>query len=172
MPPLDANGALRWIRDWAFPVRDAVGLVIRMAGVAEDVTKRRQLEMQLRQAQKMEAIGPLAIGVAHDFNNLLSVISGHSELLAMSLLADSPGLDSVDQIQIGRATERGAALIRQLLAFSRQQVLELPVFDLNVLVADTEKMLRRLIGENVRLITILQPGLSQVRDPASSTKSS
>ena len=110
MPSLDANGALRWIRDWAFPVRDAVGLVIRMAGVAEDVTKRRQLEMQLRQAQKMEAIGPLAIGVAHDFNNLLSVISGHSELLAMSLLADSPGLDSVDQIQIGRAAERGAAL--------------------------------------------------------------
>jgi two-component system cell cycle sensor histidine kinase/response regulator CckA len=126
MPSLDANGALRWIRDWAFPVRDAVGLVIRMAGVAEDVTKRRQLEMQLRQAQKMEAIGPLAIGVAHDFNNLLSVISGHSELLAMSLLADSPGLDSVDQIQIGRAAERGAALIRQLLAFSRQQVLEAP----------------------------------------------
>ena len=116
-PSLDANGALRWIRDWAFPVRDAVGLVIRMAGVAEDVTKRRQLEMQLRQAQKMEAIGPLAIGVAHDFKNLLSVISGHSELLAMSLLADSPGLDSVDQIQIGRAAERGAALIRQLLAF-------------------------------------------------------
>ena len=118
----------------------------------------------------MEAIGQLAGEVAHDFNNLLSVIFGHSELPAMSLPADSPGLGSVDQI--GRAAERGAALIRQLPAFSRQQVLELPVFDLNVLVADTEKMLRRLIGENVRLITILQPGLSQVRDPASSTKSS
>src|SRR6202023_2725952 len=129
-------------------------------------------EQAAGRGEKKGANGPRASGVANDFNNLLSVISGHSELLAMSLLADSPGLDSVGQSQIGRAAERGAALIRHLLAFSRQQVIELQVFDLNVLVADTEKILRRLIGENVPLITILQPGMSQVRDPASSTKSS
>jgi two-component system, cell cycle sensor histidine kinase and response regulator CckA len=122
--------------------------------------ERRQLEMQLRQAQKMETIGKLADGVAHDFNNLLSVILGHSEMLAMRLPANSPGRDSVDEI--GRAAQRAAALTRRLLAFSCQRVLEPQVLDLNLLVADMEKMLRRLIGENVRLITILQPGLNRV----------
>ncbi|HEY6764860.1 MAG TPA: ATP-binding protein [Candidatus Sulfotelmatobacter sp.] len=120
----------------------------------------RQLDMRLRQAQKMETIGQLAGGVAHDFNNLLAVIFGHCEMLAMKLPQESPGRDSVDQI--GWAAERAAALTRRLLAFSRQQVLEPQLLDLNLLVADMEKMLQRLIGENVRLITILQPGLNWV----------
>jgi two-component system cell cycle sensor histidine kinase/response regulator CckA len=142
------------------PVCDAAGQVIDIADKAE----RRLLEMQLRQVQKMVAIGQLAGGVAHDFNNLLSVILGHCEMLAMRLPADSPGRNSVNQI--GRAAEHAAALTRRLLDFSCQRMPELQVLDLNVLVADTEKMLRRLIEENVRLITILQPGLSRVRaDP-------
>jgi two-component system cell cycle sensor histidine kinase/response regulator CckA len=146
------------------PVCDAAGQVIGIADMAEDMTERRLLEMQLRQVQKMEAIGQLAGGVAHDFNNLLLMILGHCEMLAMRLPADSPGRDSVNQI--GRAAERAAALTRRLLDFSCQRMPELQVLDLNVLVADTEKMLRRLIEENVRLITILQPGLSRVRaDP-------
>ena len=120
----------------------------------------RQLDMRLRQAQKMETIGQLAGGVAHDFNNLLAVIFGHCEMLAMKLPQESPGRDSVDQI--GRAAERAAALTCRLLAFSRQQVLEPQLLDLNLLVADMEKMLQRLIGENVRLITILQPDLNRV----------
>src|SRR6202023_3464236 len=122
--------------------------------------ERRQLDMRLRQAQKMETIGQLAGGVAPDFNNLLAVIFGHCEMLAMRLPANSPGPESVDEI--GRAAERAAALTRRLLAFSCQRVLEPQVLDLNLLVADMEKMLRRLIGENVRLITILQPGLNRV----------
>jgi two-component system cell cycle sensor histidine kinase/response regulator CckA len=120
----------------------------------------RQLDLQLRQAQKMETIGQLAGGVAHDFNNLLAVIFGHCEMLTMNLPQGSPGRDSVDQI--GRAAERAAALTRRLLAFSCQQVLEPQLLDLNLLVADMEKMLQRLIGENVRLITLLQPDLNRV----------
>ncbi|MDX6457637.1 MAG: hypothetical protein QOE55_1334 [Acidobacteriaceae bacterium] len=155
------DGAVRWVRDRAFPVHDAAGRVIRMAGVAEDVTERRQLEMQLRQAQKMEAIGQLAAGVAHDFNNLLSVISGHSELLAILSPTDNRWRDSIAEIR--RATEFGSASVRQLLAFSCRQILEPKVLDLNAVVAQAEKMVRRLIGEHVRLATLLQPRIRPVR---------
>ena len=155
------DGSIRWIRDRAFPVHDAAGRVIRKAGIAEDVTERRQLEMQLRQAQKMEAIGQLAGGVAHDFNNLLSVIGGHSELLAMMSPSDDRWRDSIAEIR--RATELGSASIRQLLAFSCRQILEPKVLDLNAVVTEAEKMLRRIIGEDVHLATVLQPRISHVR---------
>jgi PAS domain S-box-containing protein len=155
------DGTIRWVRDRAFPVRDRHGRVVRVAGVAEDVTERRQLEVQLRQAQKMEAIGQLAGGVAHDFNNLLTVINGCSELLL-----DAVG-DRADQREllgeIKKAGERSASLTRQLLAFSRQHVLAPTILDVNEVVDDTEKMLRRLIGEDVELKTVLQRPLSSVK---------
>jgi two-component system cell cycle sensor histidine kinase/response regulator CckA len=112
----------------------------------------------------MEAIGRLAGGVAHDFNNLLSVISGHNELLDRALRPDEPLRESV--AEIGRAADRAAAVTRQLLAFSRRQVLEPKVLDLNAIVGDAEKMLRRLIGEDVGLATVLHARLNPVRaDP-------
>ena len=127
------DGAVRWIRDQAFPVVDAAGRIIRMAGVAEDVTERRQLEMQLHQVQKMDAVGQLAAGVAHDFNNLLAVISGHSELLAMRSPLDDRWRDSIAEIR--RATKLGSSTIRQLLALSCQQILEPKILDLNAVCA-------------------------------------
>ena len=155
------DGTVRWIRDRAFPVHDAAGRLIRVAGVAEDVTERRQLAMQLHQSQRMDAIGQLAAGVAHDFNNLLTVISGHSELLAMVSPSDERWKESIAEIQ--RATELGSTSIRQLLTFSCQQILEPKILDLNAVVSEAEKMLRRIIGEDVRLATVLQPRLSPVR---------
>ena len=145
------DGTERWIRDRAFPVYDASGRVIKVAGTAQDVTERRMLEAQLRQTQKLESIGLMAGGIAHDFNNWLTVISGNSELLLEAVQHDALSSELVNEIR--HAGDRAAALTRQLLAFSRKQVLEPRVVDLNLIVADTEKMLRRLIGEDVLLTT-------------------
>jgi two-component system, cell cycle sensor histidine kinase and response regulator CckA len=130
-------------------------------GIVRDISDKKKLEAQLHQSQKMEAFGQLAGGVAHDFNNLLTVISGYSEVLRSKLPADDPKTKMVDQIH--RAGERAASLTRQLLAFSRQQVLEPKVLDVNVIVTDLEKMLRRLIGEDVQFTTVLGPDVSPVK---------
>jgi PAS domain S-box-containing protein len=156
--------SIRWIRDRSFPVRDDAGQMIRIAGMAEDVTEKRQREMQLRQSQKMQAIGRLAGGVAHDFNNLLSVIFGHSALLAASFPSQERLRDSV--AEINRAAERGAALTQQLLAFGRRQVVEPKVLDLGLVLAESRNVLKQLIGEDVRLTMVLSHGVSRVNiDP-------
>ncbi len=151
------DGEVRWVRGHAYPVRDATGRLIRVAGVAEDVTERRQLEARLRQTQKMESVGLLAGGVAHDFNNWLTVIAGNSDALLSELADHDPLRELVHEIR--QAGERAATLTRQLLAFSRQQVMEPRVIDLGAVVTDTERMLRRLLGEQVTLVTSVAPSL-------------
>ncbi len=121
--------------------------------IAEDITDRRQLEEQLRQAQKMDAVGRLAGGVAHDFNNLLMVINGYTEVLLEQLEKGSSMHEKVEAIQ--QAADRAATLTRQLLAFSRKQLLELKVVDVNTVIGDMERLLRPLIGENIELVTRL-----------------
>jgi two-component system, cell cycle sensor histidine kinase and response regulator CckA len=132
--------------------------------VMKDVTERRSLEEQLRLSQKMEAVGHLAGGVAHDFNNLLTVILGYAILLLKDLVPEDPRRAPLEGIK--QAADRAAALTQQLLAFSRRQVLAPRLLDLNAVVADMDKMLRRLIGEHIELSTVLAPELGLVKaDP-------
>ncbi|MHB2025068.1 MAG: response regulator [Elusimicrobiota bacterium] len=135
-----------------------------VVGQFRDVTERNLLQRQLLQAQKMESVGRLAGGVAHDFNNLLTAIGGYSHFLLASLAPDDKRRDDVEQIK--KAGDRASSLTRQLLAFSRQQVLQTRVLDCNALVADMEKMLRRIIGEDVELATALSPKTGRIKaDP-------
>jgi two-component system, cell cycle sensor histidine kinase and response regulator CckA len=135
-----------------------------LEAIAEDVTDRRVLEDQLRQAQKMEAVGRLAGGVAHDFNNLLMVISGYAEVILADLPLDHPLHEKGRAIQL--AADRATTLTRQLLAFSRKQLLELKVVDVNAIVLDMERLLRPLIGENVEFTTRLAPDAAHTRADA------
>ena len=135
-----------------------------LEAIAEDVTDRRVLEDQFRQAQKMEAVGRLAGGVAHDFNNLLMVISGYAEVMLAGLEPENVLREKALAIQ--QASDRATTLTRQLLAFSRKQLLELKVVDVNAIVADMERLLRPLIGENVEFITSLTPEAAHTRADA------
>ena len=128
--------------------------------LAQDVTERRALEAQLRQSQKMEAVGRLAGGVAHDFNNILTVIQTASEFLLADLGPDDRRRD--DAVEISSAAHRATALTRQLLAFGRQQVFELRLLDLNEVVRPLEPMLRRVVEANVHVVTHLAPGLGTI----------
>ena len=133
-------------------------------GIGEDITERRQLLAQLLHSQKMEAIGRLAGGIAHDLNNLLTAIAGYGDFAVAQLQADDPVRRDIEQSL--KACDRAAALTRQLLAFSRKQILQPKVLDLNSVVAETEKMLRRLIGEHIGLRTSLEPELGSIKaDP-------
>ena len=167
------SAEVRWKR------KDGGAITVRLSGrsvaaadecdaaleiIAEDVTERRALEDQFRQAQKMEAVGRLAGGVAHDFNNLLMVVSGYTEVLLEQLKENDPLLAKVQAIQ--QAADRATTLTRQLLAFSRKQLLELKVVDVNAIVADMERLLRPLIGENIDLTTKLASNVGHTRADA------
>ena len=146
------------------PLRDRRKRIAGTIGLVLDVSERRRLEEDLRQAQKMEAVGRLAGGIAHDFNNLLCVITGYTELLLLSLEADDP--HRVQVMEVKKAADRAATLTRQLLAFSRKQMLTPSVLNLNALVGDLGTMLGRLIGADVELRTELEPALHPVRADA------
>ena len=139
------------------------GELVGAAIVLRDISEQRELEQQLRQAQKLEAVGKLAGGVAHDFNNLLTAISGHSEL-ALARLEGGPVAEHLGEIK--RAADRAGALTQQLLAFSGKQVLRPRVLNLNAVVTDVESLLQRLIGEDIALDRLLESGIAPVRaDP-------
>lgn len=154
---------LRWeCRPWSGPGGSIGGIVIYF----ELITERKRLEEQLRQALKMEAVGRLAGGVAHDFNNLLMVINGYGQLLLEEIREES-NLQRSRVLEITKAGERAAALTRQLLAFSRKQILQPRTMNLNSVVTELEKMLQRVIGEDVLLVTITDPNLPDVKaDPS------
>jgi len=155
------NSEIYWLEVSETPMRDDSGQVVGVEGIAHDITARKRLEGQLRQSQKMEAVGQLAGGVAHDFNNLLQVILGFGEL---ALAESEPGgavHDGVDQML--SAGKRAAALVRQLLAFSRQQVLRLEELDIREIVTDLAKMIRRVIGEDIVLDIRCRTGLPAIR---------
>jgi two-component system cell cycle sensor histidine kinase/response regulator CckA len=162
---LAADGRVVWLQDIVRLVRDGSGRVRQLRGVMVDITARRQLEEEFRQAQKMEAVGRLAGGVAHDFNNLLTIISGYVELILEKLEAVSPLRPNVEEVK--KASDRAAGLTRRLLAFSRRQTIMPQVVNLGEVAAGTEKMLRRLIGEDIEFVLQSDPVLGSVRaDPA------
>jgi PAS domain S-box-containing protein len=158
------DGSLYTEEQTICPVRGAYGETVSFVSIKRDITFEINLTRQLHQAQRLEAVGQLAGGVAHDFNNILTVISGNAELALGDLPPEDPTVEALREII--EASARAAALTRQLLAFSRKQILQPQVLDLNALVAGTEKMLRRLIGEDVALSTRLSPNLAAIKaDP-------
>ena len=155
------QGRTYHVYNYPFADIDGSPMVLKLG---MDITARKALEAQLLQAQKMEAVGRLAGGVAHDFNNLLMAIMGYSELIRTSLVKDDPLYKYSEDIL--KATERAASLTQQLLAFSRQQVMQPQVLNLNRVAGDLEKMLRRLIGEHIELEIVAGPDLGMVKaDP-------
>jgi PAS domain S-box-containing protein len=165
------DGTKRYIEASISLVKNPTGQPIGYRGIVRDITERKRaeeenkvLQEQLRQSQKMEAVGRLGGGIAHDFNNLLTIIKGYSQLSLLDLNESDPLWGNIQEIQ--KATQRATDLTRQLLAFSRRQILDLKVLDLNTLLKDLDKMLRRIIGEDIELLTLLAGDLGRVKiDP-------
>jgi PAS domain S-box-containing protein len=165
------NGQEVWVNTIKTPVKDEKSNIIGILGIFWDITEGKQteremaiLEEQLRQSQKMEAIGRLAGGIAHDFNNLLTVVKGYSQLSLTEMKEENPFRENIEEIK--KSADRAADLTRQLLAFSRRQIMEMKVLDLNDLLKNLDKMLRRVIGEDIELVTVLGEDLGRVKtDP-------
>lgn len=158
------NGELFWEETIIAPIFNSEGQATHFLALRQDVTQQKVLEEQFRQAQKMEAVGHLAGGIAHDFNNLLTVINGFSELLISRIDETSPMRE--DLLQIKQAGHRAGALTRQLLAFSRKQILRPEILDANALISNMEKMLGRLITESIKMNTSYAPNLKRIKmDP-------
>ena len=155
------DGRVRWVHEKADVIRDGDNRPIRMIGTAQDITDRRQLELQLRHSQKMEAIGRLAGGVAHDFNNALTIIAGYTELVLGSLADDHPVRADVEEIR--RAAARAESVTRQLLTFSRRDTVVLQAFDLNKVVAGLGRLLEHALGANVLFRTVPEADLPLIK---------
>ncbi len=158
------DGALIDVSIWTAPLRNSAGRIEGVMAIDSDITQRKLLEEQFRQSQKLEAVGRLAGGVAHDFNNLLTVIGGYSEMLKQEV-AGEPHLAEFAQ-EIQNATSRGGALTVQLLAFSRRQISQPRILDLNQTLTQSIKLLKRVIGEDIEIVTKLDSGLGRIQaDP-------
>jgi PAS domain S-box-containing protein len=157
------TGRERWVESHSVPFAMSDG-ERAILSVTSDITERKQLEAQLRQSQKMEAVGRLAGGIAHDFNNLLTVIGGYTETALGELPEDTPVAEALREVY--RAAGSASALTRQLLTFSRQQILRLVPLDINAVVADLERLLRRALGEDIEIITSLPAGIPAIHGDA------
>jgi PAS domain S-box-containing protein len=148
------------VQVWSEPFRDRRGTIVGSLGMVADVSEAKRLQEALRQSQKLESIGKLAGGIAHDFNNVLAVIRAQYEVAIARLEEDHPLRRDLNEVR--QAVDQAAALTRQLLAFSRSQLLEATPLDINEVIVDAENMLRRLIGEDIELVTRLDPNLPTV----------
>ena len=153
------DGGIHWWQDKGQFIADENGKRLGWQGIILDITKTHELELQLRQAQKLESVGLLAGGIAHDFNNMLTAINGYSDLILRDLREDDPLRPNIEEIR--KAGRRSSLLTHQLLAFSRKQVLQPVVLDINIVINDTIKMLKRLIGEDIQLIADLAPDIGR-----------
>jgi len=158
------DGTIHWLQDRGRFVSDEQGNRTGWQGVMLEITETKALEEQLRQSQKLESVGMLAGGIAHDFNNMLTAINGYSNLTLRKLAADDPLRHNIEEIK--KAGDRSADLTRQLLAFSRQQMMQPVILDLNGAIVDTNKMLQRVLGEDIQLTTTLNPRVGRIKaDP-------